>query len=381
MGVSFEFILLCLCWITALVTLLIFLETCFALLPHNRFIAGRASGAYGVISIFVPMRAPAAVLERTIRSIFNQSYPFIELFLIYPERDKSLGKLARGFRDTRSHIPVRLVETPFPIVSQYDCARSLERVQGNARGRWLVTLDSDVSLDRFAVETALEFAGSNNIAALALRSGLRCRTLWEKWVAPAREHFLQAVRVARRRYQIPSSKEFDNSFLLVNREAFQAVNGINRMPGILNDAGWSLWSYPAEGFRVFEADGARWIWRDVELRKESVPARILIGSSVFALIDAVGLIYGLMNVTSGFYGASVLAFSAVTYSLMATSYFLFARRFHGAIWCAPLWLIPHLVAAALTAFHPLQRPLGDSSVTQVTEIVEDGKSRSDSGSS
>lgn len=378
MGALLEFVLLCLCWLAALATLLVFIETCFALSPRNRFMARRASGAYGVISVLVPMHGSAAGLERTIRSIFGQSYPFIELFLIYPEEDRVLAALAAGFRSTRSHIPVRLIETAFPIVSQTDCARALERAHGNARGRWLLTLDSDVVLDRFAVETALEFAGSNDVSALALRPGVRCRTFIEELIGPARQHFVQVMRTASRRQEIQSTPDPDSSFLLVNREAFEAVNRINRMPGILNEAGWGTWSYQIEGLRTFEGDGSRWIWRDFDLRSVRAPAAAIAGSTAVAVIAVTGLIYGAMHGRESFAGASILAFSAVTYSLMAMGYFLFARRLHAAAWCTPLWFVPHFVAAILTAFHPLERPLGNSGVTQVIEIVKNGKSRSDS---
>src|SRR5215510_8394562 len=103
---SFEFVLLCLCWLGALATLLIFLETCFSLSGNNRFTARRASGAYGVISVLVPMHGSTGKLARAIQSIFTQSYPFIELFLIYPEDDRASARLAAKFQSKRSHIPV-----------------------------------------------------------------------------------------------------------------------------------------------------------------------------------------------------------------------------------------------------------------------------------
>jgi hypothetical protein len=377
MGASLEFALLCLCWLAALATLLIFLETCFALSPRNRFMARRASGAYGVISVLVPMHGSAEKLERTIRSVFNQSYPFIELFLIYPEESLSLAQLAMGFQNSRSHIPVRLVETSFPIVSSTDCTRALERAQRNVRGRWLVTFDSDVILDRFAIETAVELAGSNEVSALALRSGVRCRTFLERWAAPAFEHFLQVMRTVRRRYQVQAAAEPDISFLLVNREAFDAVSRINRMPGILNETGWSIWNYQVEGLRTFEGDGSRWVWKDFDPRLVRVPARFAVASAALAVIALAGLLYGVLHGMEGFAGATILAFSGVSYSLMAVSYLLFARRLHGATWAMPFWFLPHLAAAVLTALHPLERPLGNAGVAHVIEIVKDGKSRGD----
>jgi hypothetical protein len=317
------------------------------------------------------------MLDRTIRSMFNQSYPFIELFLIYPEQNRVLGQLAREFRNLRSHIPVRLIETAFPIESEHDCVRALERAQSSLRGRWLVILESNLTLDRFAIETGLELAGSNEISALTLRPGFRCRTLREKLIAPARQHFVHAMRTVRRGGDAGKRKEPDSSFLLVNREAFDAVNRINRMPGILNEAGWDILSYQVEGLRTFDADGSRWVWQDVHSQDVHVPAGFVIGSTVLAVIAMSGPVYSLTQGVDSFGRVAILAFSGISYLLMAAGYCLSARKFHGAVWAAPIWFIPHVAAAVLAAFHPLERPLGNSGVTQVVEIVKDGNARHD----
>ena len=169
MGSVFEFSLLFVCWLAALATLLVFLETWFGLSGGSRFLARRASGAYGVITVFVPMYGAAEKVERAVRSIFGQSYPFIELVLVYCEEERRFAHMAKEFRSARSHIPVRTVVASFPIDSQNDRVRALEQAQAMARGRWFVILDPDMILDRFAIETAVEFAGSNEVSALVLR--------------------------------------------------------------------------------------------------------------------------------------------------------------------------------------------------------------------
>src|SRR6185436_21190426 len=103
-----------------------------------------------------------------------------------------------------------------------------------ARGRWFVIMEADVILDRFAVETAVEFSGSNEVSALVLRPGIRCRSILQKIIAPSMEHLLQMVRIATRRREKRRSIDFDSPFIAINREAFDVVNKINRMPGILN---------------------------------------------------------------------------------------------------------------------------------------------------
>src|SRR5215468_3881466 len=102
MGSLFQFALLFVCWLAALATLLIFLETWFGLSGRNRFLARRASGAYGVITVFIPMHGVADKVEHTIRSILEQSYPFIELVLIYFEEDRQFEKIVKEFRSARS---------------------------------------------------------------------------------------------------------------------------------------------------------------------------------------------------------------------------------------------------------------------------------------
>jgi len=359
MGAMFQFVLLFVCWLAALATLLVFLETWFGLSSRNRFIARRASGAYGVITVFVPMQGVPRKIERTLQSVFNQSYPFIELVLIYFEENRPFAQIAKQFRNSRSHIPVRAVPTMFPIQSHNDRIRALEHAQPTARGRWFVILDPDVLLDRFAIETAVEFAGSNEVSALTLHPGLRCRSFTQKIIAPSMEQLLQMGRIASLRRETQKRAEFDSSFLIVNREAFETVNRMNRMPGILNESGWSKWAYQIEGLRTFEADGSKWIWRDADVRSWSADTNVqrrygttsagsIVLSAAISLLTVIGMAFGLVHGIDNFIGASVLAFAGVSYLLMWISYFLFARRLHAAVWFAPLWILGHLPAAVLT---------------------------------
>jgi len=359
MGSVLQFGLLFVCWLAALATLLVFLETWFGLSGRNRFLARRASGAYGVISVLVPMRGTPAKVERAIRSIFEQSYPFIELVLIHREDEKRFVQVVKDFRAVRSHIPVRVVTTSFDIQTHNDRVRALEQAQSAARGRWLVIVDSDVILDRFAIETAVEFAGSNEVSSLALRPGVRCRSFLQRLIPPSMEHLLQMVRISNRRRERRKTTDFESPFLVINREAFDVINKINRMPGILNDASWSMWGYQVEGLRTFEADGSRWMWRDADVRSwsssidperryGSASAGFVVGSAVMAILSVAGILFGLLRGIDNFTGASILAFSLVSYLLMWTSYFLFARRLRAAAWFAPLWVVSHLPAAVLT---------------------------------
>jgi uncharacterized membrane protein YhaH (DUF805 family) len=170
--------------------------------------------------------------------------------------------------------------------------------------------------------------------------------------------------------------EFESSFLLLNREAFDVISKINRMPGILNDAPWNLWGYQVDGLRTFSSDGSRWMWRDANVRFWSSavdPERrygasassFVVGSAVMAILSVVGTIFGIVHGVDNFAGASILAFSGVSYLLMWMSYFLFARRLRAAGWFAPLWVLSYIPATILTlieihrvrtAFRDLNKP-------------------------
>ena len=141
--------------------------------------------------------------------------------------------------------------------------------------------------------------------------------------------------------------EFESSFLIINREAFDVINKINRMPGILNDAAGTCGATRWTGCARLKADGSRWMWRDANVRSWSSsvdPERrygasasgFVVGSAVMAVLSVVGSAFGIVHGVDNFTGASILAFSGVSYLLMWTSYFLFARRLRAAGWFAPI---------------------------------------------
>lgn len=354
-----QFALLLTCWLAALATLLVFLESWFALSGRQRFRERRASGTYGVVTVFIPLQGSVAKLDPLIRSVFSQSYPFLELVLIYCEDDLRHINLSREIRGVRTHVPVRVCTTPFAIETEADRIRALEQAQASVRGTWWTVLRPGITLDRLAIESALEFAGSNEITAMGLRPGVRCTSLVERLIAPSMEYLLQMMRVVDNRRDRGRKVAYDSPFLLLNREAFEVVNRINRMPGILNDSGWTIWSYQVEGLRTYEGDGSRWMWRegsirswssesDAERRFGARSAGFVIASLLVSLVSLFGLIFGFTGQIDNFSGASILAFSAVSYALMAISYFLYARRLRGSAWFAPAWLLSHIPATVLT---------------------------------
>jgi hypothetical protein len=101
------------------------------------------------------------------------------------------------------------------------------------------------------------------------------------------------------------------------------------------------------------------MWRDGELKSwssdtepeqnySSRSANFVIGSAIIAALTVFGLVFGFIHRAENFAGTSIFAFSALSYSLMTISHFLFARRLRAGSWLAPVWFLSYFPAVVLT---------------------------------
>ena len=355
----FQYTLLIVCWISALVTLVVFLESWFALTRRSRLSPLRSSNAHGVVSLVVPIRSTDAAARRCLQSVFDQSYPFIELLLLYEESNRDHADFVAEFSSVRSHIPLRAVPVPFSLETENERIRALEHAQPNIRGSWILIVDGDIFMDTHAVESAMEFASTEDITAVAMIPGVECRSLWQKLLAPSLEWFVRMLRAVDRGREKSGRLNMTTPFLLLHGNTHSVLNKMNRMPGILNESGWSLWSFKVEGLRTFQGDGSGWIAREATVRSllatldmRSLSAgRVMgfaLGSALVSAVSVIGILFGMLISDPGFSGLGILYFSGFSYSLMATSYFFYARRLGAAVWFAPFWFLAHSTALFLT---------------------------------
>lgn len=352
-----QFALLVLCWISALVTLVVFLESWFALKGRTSLAKRRSAGAHGVVSALV-LLPRGARNSASVQTILDQSYPFVELLLVYDSNDPEQTALVREAASVRSHVPVRPTPVPFPIESESDRLRALDQVRSGVHGSWILVLDFDLVLDEYALESALEFAESEEITAMALTPGVECRSLAQRLLAPSLEWFVRMIRAVDRGREKSDRPAPRAPFLLFHGPTHTVINKINRMPGVLNEAGWTLWSYRVEGLRTFYGDGSGWISKEASvqvlgegLESSALGARrvaaFVLGSAAVSVVSLLGVGFGLLTDSTGFPAMGILYFSAFSYGLMATGYFCYSRRLGGASWFAPLWFISHAVALVL----------------------------------
>ncbi len=368
-GAPVQYALLFVCWISALVTLVIFLESWFALTRRSRLATVFSTDTQGVLSVLVPLDGQVEAARRCLGSILVQSYSFLELIIIYDEKDSGLAGLAREFAGLRSHVPVRLIPLDFSIDDEIDRLRALDQAQASVRGSWILVLESNVILDRFAVESALEFSGSEDIMAVALSAGIECRSIWQKLLAPSLEWFVRMISVVDRGREKSARLSRAAPFLLLHGQTHALINKMNKLPGILNESGWTLWSYRVEGLKTFQGDGSGWIAREATIgamlsNLNAGPVSVarvvafVLGSAVISVISVMGILFGIFAGQEGFSSMGILYFSAFSYSLMATSYFCYSRRLGAATWFAPFWFLSHAMALLLTLLE-LRRSIPD----------------------
>ena len=368
-GAPVQYALLFVCWISALVTLVIFLESWFALTRRSRLATVFSTDTQGVLSVLVPLDGQVEAARRCLGSILVQSYPFLELIIIYDEKDSGLAGLAREFAGLRSHVPVRLIPLDFSIDDEIDRLRALDQAQASVRGSWILVLESNVILDRFAVESALEFSGSEDIMAVALSAGIECRSIWQKLLAPSLEWFVRMISVVDRGREKSARLSRSAPFLLLHGQTHALINKMNKLPGILNESGWTLWSYRVEGLKTFQGDGSGWIAREATIgamlsNLNAGPVSVarvvafVLGSAVISVVSVMGILFGIFAGQEGFSSMGILYFSAFSYSLMATSYFCYSRRLGAATWFAPFWFLSHAMALLLTLLE-LRRSIPD----------------------
>ncbi len=230
-------------------------------------------------------------------------------------------------------------------------------------------LDSDVVLNQYTVESALEFSATENIRAVALSPGIECRSLGQKLLAPSLEWFVRMISVVDRGREKSTRLSLSAPFLLLHGHTHAVINKMDKLPGILNESGWTLWSYRVEGLKTFQGDGSGWIAREATIRAmmSSLNAgqlsagrvvEFVLGSAVISVVSVIGILFGIFAGQGGFSSMGILYFSAFSYSLMATSYFCYSRRLGAATWFAPFWFFSHAMALLLTLVE-LQRTVPD----------------------
>lgn len=194
--------------------------------------SGRGSRSW-TVSVIIPARNEAGVLEGTLESLMAQEGIAMEVIVVDDHStDGTELVVSRYLR--RGVVYLLPPETPEGWMGKtWACHAGYL----NSRGGWLVFLDADVRLlDRGLLREALSAATSGNLDALSLVPRLSTRNVASRVMLPSLLMLMYLLA--------PPSKSNDprerlafffGSFIAVRREAYEAVGGHEAVRGELLD--------------------------------------------------------------------------------------------------------------------------------------------------
>jgi glycosyltransferase involved in cell wall biosynthesis len=156
-------------WLMALIRTLVN----FRLIPRLR--AGAPPAYEPLVSVIIPARDEARIIERTVRAFLAQTYANIEVIVVNDRSADATGEIARGVRDER----LRVIDGVEPPAGWLGKPWALHQGSQAARGELLLFVDADLIYAPPAVAAAVAYMQSQSVALLSLFPYLEMRGFGE----------------------------------------------------------------------------------------------------------------------------------------------------------------------------------------------------------
>jgi chlorobactene glucosyltransferase len=212
------------------------------MLRHRLLVEPRAPEPTGAatpvppVSFLVPARNEAhRVLRESLGSMLAQDYPDFEIIAVDDCSTDHTLDILKDMAAGDSRLRVIEGKEPPPgwvLGKQY----ALQQAVQMARGRWLVTADSDLILHPAAIRSAVGYAEQRQIDVLAIEVHLDCESFWEKLVVPTNGLLALLARTHQWANDPKNPRAFSNGgFLLIGRAALERMGGFesikDQVPG------------------------------------------------------------------------------------------------------------------------------------------------------
>jgi glycosyltransferase involved in cell wall biosynthesis len=165
-------------WFLALIRTILNL----ALIPRLR--ADGTLAREPLVSVIIPARDEAGIIERTVRAFLAQSYPNLEIIVVNDRSVDGTGEILRAVNDTIGDERLRVIDGEEPPEGWLGKPWALHQGSRLARGELLLFVDADVLYAPAAVRAAVAFLEPRRPALLSLLPWFEMRGFGENAAMP-----------------------------------------------------------------------------------------------------------------------------------------------------------------------------------------------------
>ncbi|MGA1621541.1 MAG: glycosyltransferase [Synechocystis sp.] len=212
---------------------------CNQFLPHQ----STDLPAYPAITVIVPARDEADVLDRSLSSLLQQDYPGkLRVILVDDQSSDGTGQVAQAIAAQLGQAERLTVITGQPLPGGWSgklwaVEQGWRHIQqGEAPSDYVLLTDADIAHGDQTVKQLVQKAETENLALVSLMVMLRCESGWEKFLIPAFIFFFQKL------YPFPwvnnparKMAAAAGGCILLRRQALTAIGGIAALKEALID--------------------------------------------------------------------------------------------------------------------------------------------------
>ncbi|HBA84845.1 MAG TPA: hypothetical protein DCZ95_12190 [Verrucomicrobia bacterium] len=177
------------------------------------------------VSVLVPGRNEERDVEACLASLAAQDYPAYELIFIDDESTDRTLELAR--RTLEPHPFARTIAgRPRPTGTWVGKSWALVQGVEEAKGDWLLFIDSDVVHHPLAMRKAMSMAIQMHVDALSIMPAIECVSFWEKIIMPLFALLSTLVEpMDRANHPDKRGSRLSGAFILIKRKVYEAAGG------------------------------------------------------------------------------------------------------------------------------------------------------------
>ncbi len=263
-----------------------------------------------LVSIMIPAKDEAAVIEQCVRSLMAQDYQRFEILVVDDRSTDDTPQIVQRLARVDGRIRlVRVHELPEGWAGK---PHALDLCRRHARGEWFLFVDADTLQNPSCLSVAMRECLNERLDMLSLMPGLELRSFWEKAVQPLASTCLMLLfPLSRVNNDAARDMGFANGqFILIKRSAYESSGGFAAVRNQIQD--------------------------DIQFGRNIRQAGLKLRVAVGAAISKVRMYTSLAGILSGwsriFYGAvegrpgklwllfaALCLFSLLPYSMLAAS--------------------------------------------------------------